>query len=73
MLCHIRVWTQNVVSLCVLGPVRGYMCAGWVWLGLWHWVLSVLPDSVVSVSEPVPPAHGHILGTRLGPLVWGQG
>lgn len=52
----------SVVHVCWVGLAR-----------LWHWVLSVLPDSVVSVTEPVPPAHGYILGTRLGPLVWGQG
>lgn len=73
MWCHIRVWTQKVVSLCVLGPVRGYMCAGWVWLGLWHWVLSVLPDSMVCQNQYHLPMALGALGTRLGPLVWGQG
>lgn len=57
-MCHVRVCIQKVVSLYVLGLVCGYMCVGWVWRGLWHWVLSLLPDSEVSVSEPWPhPWH----------------
>lgn len=54
-------WACSWLHVCWMGLAR-----------LWHWVLSVLPDVMVSVSEPVPPAHGHLLGTMLGSL-WVQG